>query len=75
MLCYQVKYKVSKNLNHLFSSLISQAFVFYDLLDNPKKRLAKAMKIRESDGMSFKFIGLSRTDQKGLAIEDILTVS
>jgi len=58
----------------------TQAYVFYDILNNPKKRVAQAMTIRDIDGRSFKFVGLSRTDQKGiiqlgLAIEDILTFS
>jgi methyl-accepting chemotaxis protein len=56
----------------------TQAFVFYEILNNPSKRVAQAMTIRDIDGRSFKFIGLSRKDQKGiiqlgLALEDILT--
>jgi methyl-accepting chemotaxis protein len=56
----------------------TQAFVFYDILNDSNKRVSQSMMIRDIDGRSFKFIGLSRKDQKGiiqvgLAIEDILT--
>lgn len=56
----------------------TQAYVFYDILINPDKRVAQAMTIRDIDGKIFKFVGLSRTDQRGiiqlgLALEDILT--
>ncbi len=58
----------------------TQAYVFYEILKNPNKRVAQSMTIRDIDGRSFKFVGLSRTDQSGiiqlgLAIEDILTFS
>jgi methyl-accepting chemotaxis protein len=56
----------------------TQAYVFYDILNNPSKKVAQEMMVRDIDGRSFKFVGLSRKDQRGiiqlgLAIEDILT--
>lgn len=56
----------------------TQAYVFYDILNNPSKRVAQSMTIRDIDGKTFKFVGLSRTDKRGiiqlgLAIDDILT--
>jgi len=55
----------------------TQAYVFYKILNNPKERVAQEMTVRDIDGRSFKFVGLSRKDQRGiiqlgLAIEDIL---
>lgn len=56
----------------------TQAYVFYKILANPKERVAQKMSIRDIDGKYFKFVGLSRTGQRGiiqlgLALDDILT--
>ncbi len=56
----------------------TQAYIFYEILMNSEKKVAQSMMIRDIDGRTFKFIGLSRTDQKGiiqlgLAIEDLLS--
>lgn len=56
----------------------TQAYVFYGILQDTGKRVSQAMMIRDIDGRSFKFVGLSRKDQRGiiqlgLALEDILS--
>ncbi len=56
----------------------TQAYVFYGILNDPNKKVAQAMTIRDIDGRKFKFIGISRTDQRGiiqlgLSLEDIIS--
>lgn len=55
----------------------TQAYAFYGILQDAHKRVSQDMMIRDIDGRSFKFVGLSRRDQRGiiqlgLALEDIL---
>jgi methyl-accepting chemotaxis protein len=68
---YGIGFKIENDPN-------TQAYVFYDILNNPDKRVSQSMTIRDIDGKTFKFVGLSRTDKRGiiqlgLAIDDILT--
>lgn len=56
----------------------TQAYPFYAILKDPNHRVAQAMQVRDIDGKVFKFIGLSRTEQRGiiqlgLSIEDLIT--
>lgn len=56
----------------------TQAYEFYRILEQPEKRVAQSMQIRDIDGRYFKFVAISRTDgrgivQLGLALEDILS--
>lgn len=56
----------------------TQAYPFYAILKNSNHRVSQAMTKRDIDGKTFKFIGLSRTDQSGviqlgLSIDDLTT--
>lgn len=55
----------------------TQAYPFYEILNNPEHRVSQHTMIRDIDGKFYKFIGISRQDQRGiiqlgLSIEDLL---
>ena len=44
----------------------SQAYEFYKILDNPESRVCQELMFRDIDGKCYKFVGVSRKDQKGI---------
>lgn len=57
----------------------AQAYEFYKILEQPNHRVCQAMKIRDIDGKYYKFVGISRKDQKGILqlgfdLEDIVNI-
>lgn len=57
----------------------SQAFDFYKILKDPYSKVCQEFKIRDIDGKRYKFVGISRKDQKGIIqlgfdLEDIVNV-
>ncbi|MBM7561704.1 methyl-accepting chemotaxis protein [Fusibacter tunisiensis] len=55
----------------------TQAYPFYRIIEDPSHRVAQRMMIRDIDGKYFKFIGVSRKDQRGviqlgLSLEDLM---
>lgn len=44
----------------------SQAYDFYEILNNSNVRVCQDMRIRDIDGKYYKFAGISRVDQRGI---------
>lgn len=57
----------------------SQAYEFYRILQEPNHQVCQAMMIRDIDGKYYKFVGISRKDQRGIVqlgfdLEDIMNI-
>ncbi len=55
----------------------TQAYPFYEILKNPNHKVSQPTMIRDIDGKFYKFVGISRQDQRGiiqlgLSLEDLL---